>query len=121
MINKIQDYILSKLASLTINHSINGIYLNVPANSKFPYIYIGDFSSKDLSVSGKKREEILFKIILYYRDKRIRYNYQLMKDVKNSLFSDEKILLYFLGEKLISDKDGITEQIILNYRAVIEE
>ena len=121
MITILQDYVLNKLADLASNEKLKGIYLNVPANSKFPYVYIGDFASKDLSVFSKKRVEINFKIILYHRDKRAKYNYEIIKEIKNRLISNENILIYFTSEKLITEKDGITEQIALSYRSIVEE
>lgn len=121
MIIYLQEYIYSNLNVKSINDKVSGIYYQVPANSKFPYIHIGGFNSKDISVKGFKIKEIYFKLSLYLRDKSIKSMLNLSNDIVNKLKSNENILLHFIEERLDIHNDGITQQVTMNFKAIIGE
>jgi hypothetical protein len=120
MILILQEYILASIKNIAIESNLNGIFLNVPQNSKFPYLYLGEFFARDISLMHQQREEVSFKIILFYRDKRAKNHYEIIKKIKSTLQSNQQISLQYESEKFITMTDGITEQIIINYKAMIK-
>ncbi len=121
MIWDFQDYLREQICSNKSIANELGIYFSVPSNSKFPYIYIGDFVCKDASVKLRRITEINFNIFIYYRDKRGKYYLRFAKEVENTLLLSEIIKIKYKGLKISSHSDGVTEHICLLYKALIEE
>lgn len=117
MILNLQQFIYQQLNQKNITDKIVGIYYQVPANSKFPYIYIGDFHSKDISTKDRERAEIYFKLSLYLRDKSLKSMLELGEDIKRELRSNEIMMIKCFEEKIILQNDGITQQIMMIFRA----
>lgn len=97
---------------------VTGIYFQVPPNTKFPYIYIGDFHSKNISTKDQHIEEVNFKIVIYLRDKSDKLLLIISNKIKNILSCDSYNLLYFKELEINSQNDGLTKQVIISFRAL---
>ena len=121
MILTLQENIYQKLNIAEIKNKVSGIYYYVPTNTKFPYIYMGDFYSKNKPIKSCRIEEINFKIVIYVRDKSLKSMLELGYFVKERLNSSDGIIIYYLDEKVSLQNDGITHQIAMNFKAIMEE
>lgn len=121
MILKLQQVIYQLLNKESITKHVQGIYYKVPPNSRFPYIYIGDFYSKNRSTRDQEINEIYFKINLYIRDKSIEFINIIEKEIKKSLQSNQETIISYIEEKLILQNDGITQKLGLTFKALITE
>ncbi len=122
MILYLQQFLYNLLNNELINKKLQGVYFQVPANSYFPYIYIGNFNSKDISTKTEEIAEIHFKLIIYTRDKSLKSMLELSNIIKNMLNvnGQEKIsLMKCMDEKLSLQNDGVTHQIILKFKALV--
>jgi hypothetical protein len=121
MILALQEIIYQKLNIAEIKNKVSGIYYYVPSNTKFPYIYVGDFYSKNKSIKSSRIEEVNFRIIIYVRDKSLKSMLELGFFVKRRLNSSDGVIIYYLDEKVSLQNDGITHQIAMNFKAIMEE
>ncbi|MEK6733483.1 MAG: DUF3168 domain-containing protein [Pseudomonadota bacterium] len=114
MILKLQEQLYKKL---NINEiaSKASVYFQVPQNSKFPYIFIGDFLSKDKSTKTSKLEEINFKISIYFRDKNLRNMLMLSKEIRELLIADK---INFLEQRVSILNDSITYSINMQFKTI---
>lgn len=122
MILYLQQFIYNKLDNNFIKDQVKGIYYQVPSNSYFPYIYIGDFNSKDRSVIGQKISYINFKVIIYLRDKSLKPTLELSQDIKGILNvegEDKVVFIRCIEEKISLQNDGVTHQINMKFKAVV--
>lgn len=122
MLLYLQQFIYKKLDIDSIKNKVNGIYYHVPSNSYFPYIYIGDFYSKDRSVIGQEISHLNFKIIIYLRDKSLKPALELSKNIKKVLDINGEYKVAFIRcieEKISLQNDGITYQINMRFKAII--
>ena len=117
MILKLQDFIYKKLSNIA--GKVVGIYFQVPANSKFPYIYIGDFHSKNKSTKQEIIEEIYFRLIVYSRDKSLKFMNELADDIKKLLYKNDGIIIHYMEEKVSLQNDGITHQVSMSFKAIL--
>jgi hypothetical protein len=85
MILKLQQTIYNHLNQKKFTDQLKGIYYQVPSNSSFPYIYIGDFNAKDISTKDRQLAEITFKINIYLRDKNLRVMLELSSEIAQEL------------------------------------
>jgi hypothetical protein len=115
----LQEWLYSKLNVAQINQNITGIYYYVPANSKFPYLYIGDFYSKNRSTKTQHIEEIKFQIVIYSRDKGLKNILNLAQEIRKLIQSDQQFLINYLEEKIMLQNDGVTHQISMYFRAIV--
>lgn len=112
MILKLQQFIYQQLDYLSSSTKVSGIYYyHVPANSNFPYIYVGDF--QDVLKHGSK--EISFKVTIFLREKSLKAMLELAEEIKTLLLSNQNIRC--LEEKIQLQNDGVTHQIILLFKA----
>lgn len=116
MILYLQHYLYQQLTNAIITDKITGIYYQVPANSNFPYIYLGDFHSKDASVKDKEKLIISFKLSIYLRDKSIKAMLELAQDIKLILKSNKLVMIKCFEEKIILQNDGVTQVIMLLFK-----
>ena len=122
MILYLQQFLYNLLNNDSINKKIQGIYFQVLANSYFPYIYIGDFNSKDVSTKDMEIAEIHFKLIIYTRDKSLKNMLELSEGIKRVLNingKDKVVLMNCIEEKVSLQNDGVTHQISLKFRAIV--
>lgn len=123
MILYLQQFIYQALTNNSIAKRVKGIHYQVPSGSAFPYIYIGDFSSKDISSKTEKIAEIHFKLIIYSRDKSQKFILELSEKIKNILDINGKeriAMLKCVEEKISLQHDGITQQISMKFKAIVE-
>lgn len=122
MLLYLQQFIYQKLDIDSIKNRVQGIYYQVPYNSYFPYIYIGEFHSKDRSVVNQEILDINFKIIIYLRDKSLKNMLDLSKNIKGVLNvngEDKVVLMRCLEEKIKLQNDGVTHQINMKFKAIV--
>jgi hypothetical protein len=120
MILGLQEIILDNLSKSEAAKRVEGIYYQVPSNSKFPYIYIGDFHSKDISTKTKERREINFKVSLYLRDKSQKFIIEMSESIRQSL-KIKGLFIKCLEEKMSLHSDGITRQITMIFKMVVND
>jgi hypothetical protein len=116
MIIKLQQFIFKKLNQKIITSKVSGIYYQVTSNSYFPYIYVGDFNSKDISTKDREYAEITFSINIYFRDKNLKQMLEVAELIKQ-LLSRVEIYIKYSDEKILQQLDGITQQIIITFKA----
>ena len=122
MILYLQQFIYKKLDKKFITYQVRGIYYQVPPNSYFPYIYIGEFNSKNRSVIGQQISMINFKITIYLRDKSLKPMLDLSRGIKNilNINGEDKVASIRCVEENISlQNDGITHQINMKFKAIV--
>lgn len=122
MILHLQEFLYQVLNVEAINKRVKGIYFQVPSNSYFPYLYIGDFYGQDISNIGKKLEEINFKVTLYVRDKSLKNALELAEEIKAVLSVKERgkiAFIRFIEERVLTQNDGITQEINMKFKTVI--
>ena len=123
MILYLQQFIQQKFNSNpSILKKVNAIYYQTPASGSFPYIYIFDFNSKNISTKDIEIAEIHCKLTIYLRDKSLKSMLVLAQEIKKILDirSEERIILMkCLEEKVSLKNDGITQQIIMHFKAII--
>lgn len=122
MILYLQQFLYQILNKEAINNQVNGVYYQVPANSSFPYIYIGDFNSKDISGMNQEIVEIHFKLVIYLRDKSLKSMLELSQEIKRVLTLNRKekvALMRCVEEKMSLQNDGVTHQINMRFKAVL--
>ena len=119
MILFLQEWLYSKLNIAKINQNITGIYYYVPSNSKFPYLYIGDFHSKNRSTKTQHIEEIKFQIVIYSRDKGLKNILNIAQEIRKLIHSDQQFLINYLEEKIMLQNDGVTHQISMYFKAIV--
>ena len=119
MILQLKDFIYKKLNVELITRNVTGIYFQVPSNNKFPYIYIGDFYHKNISTKDQNIGNIYFKIIIYSRDKSLKFMIDLSKNIKLQLKLDAGILINLVEENFNLQNDGLTHQIIMTFNSII--
>jgi hypothetical protein len=54
----LQQVIYQKLISAGVQDKVKGVYFHVPDNSPFPYIYIDDFISENISTKNQEMYKI---------------------------------------------------------------
>lgn len=118
MIYQLMQEIIKILANQDLQDKINGIYFTVPANTKFPYIYIGEFLSKDISTKDHLKTLIQFKLLIYSRDKNDKNILSLSDEIKSLFRAQNKNFYKIIDEKLTCQNDGITHQITLNLKTI---
>ena len=121
MILFLQQYIYQLLNVDLITRNVKAIYYQVPDNSNFPYIYIGDFYSKYVSSKDKVIAKIHFKIAIYLRDKSLRSMLLLSEEIKKILKIDKQMIIRCVEEKITISNDGITKQINLIFKVILVE
>ena len=124
MILYLQQFIYQKLNQPNISNQVNGIYYQVPANTKFPYIYFGNFVSKDISAKDIAFHDIRFKLTLYLREKSLKSMLLLTRIITQILScngKDKIISMRCLEQKINLQNDGVTHEIILSFKALVEE
>ncbi len=122
MLLYLQQFIYQKLDIDSIKNQVKGIYYQVPYNSYFPYIYIGEFNSKNRSVVNQEILEVNFKIVIYLRDKSLKNMLKLSRNIKEILNingEDNVVLMRCLEEKISLQNDGVTHQINMKFKAVV--
>lgn len=119
MIFLLKEFIYKKLNVDLIKKIVTGIYFQVPQNSKFPYIYIGDFNHKNISTKDQNMANINFKLIVYSLDKSLKFITELSESIKKLLKPDVSILLNLVEEKISLQNDGLTYQIIMTFSSII--
>ena len=122
MILYLQQFIHQILNNNSINKKVQGVYFQVPANSYFPYIYIGEFNSRDVSTKDMEIAEIRFKLVIYLRDKSLKSMLELSKEIKGILNINAKDRVAFVKcveEKVSLQNDGATHQISMEFRALV--
>lgn len=119
MIIKLQQFIFKQLNQPIITSKVSGIYYQVTSNSYFPYIYVGDFISKDISTKDREYFEISFKLQIYFRDKNLKTMLELAKLIKQLLFSEE-MMIKSTEVRIQKQIDGVTEQIIMLFKAKLK-
>lgn len=124
MILYLQQFISEKFNNLPqILNQVKSIYIQTVVNSSFPYIYIGDFNSKNISTKNNDLVEVHFKVIIYFRDKNIKPMLRVADEIKKILHIDAEekvVLLRYINELVQIQNDGVTQQIILNFRAIVK-
>ena len=115
MIIKLQQFIFKQLNQEIITSKVNGVYYQVTSNSYFPYIYVGDFISKDISTKDREYSEVTFTLNIYFRDKNLKAMLELSNLIKQAFTSDE-IQIKSIEEKIMQHLDGVTEQIIMLFK-----
>lgn len=125
MILYLNQFLSSKFNnSSEVLNQVKSIYVQTAANSNFPYIYVGDFHSKNISTKNTEAAEIYFKVTIYSRDKNIKSMLKLTSEIRKLLHIDGEnkiVLIRYLSEVVHLQNDGITQQIIMNFRAIISE
>ena len=116
MILYLQQFIYQQLNKKQITDKLVGIYYQVPANSIFPYIYIGDFHSKDISTKDREILDISFRLNIYLRDKNLKSMLELAEEIKETLKDNETMMMRCFEEKVILQTDGITQQIVMLFK-----
>ncbi len=116
MITKLQQFIFKQLNQKIITSKVSGVYYQVTSNSYFPYIYVGDFYSKNISTKDREYAEITFNINIYFRDKNLKPMLEVARLIKEVLLSGE-IYIKYTEEKIFQQLDGITQQIIITFKA----
>jgi hypothetical protein len=123
MILYLQEFIQQKFNShLSVLKKVNAIYYQTPASGSFPYIYVGEFNSKNISTKDIEIAEIHWKLTIYLRDKSLKSMLTLAQDIRKILDikSEERVILIkCLEEKVSLKNDGITQQIIMNFKTII--
>lgn len=122
MILYLQEFLYKILNTGDITKKVKGVYFQVPSNSYFPYIYIGDFYGQDISNIAKKLEDINFKITIYVRDKSLKNTLELSEEIKRVLSIKERdkiAFIKFIEEKIITQHDGVTQEINMKFKALI--
>ncbi|MCT4635171.1 MAG: hypothetical protein N4A31_02850 [Rickettsiales bacterium] len=122
MLLYLQQFIYQKLDIDSIKNQVKGIYYQVPYNSYFPYIYIGEFNSKNRSVVNQEILDANFKIIIYLRDKSLKNMLEISRNIKGVLNingEDKVVLMRCLEEKISLQNDGVTHQINMKFKAVV--
>lgn len=120
MIAYLQQFIYNKL---TKEENFKNVFFQVPSGSSFPYIFIGDFVSKDISSRGVIIKEISFNIIFYHRDKSQKFAFEMTDKLKHALQINnfQKIILIKpLEEKIIFQNDGVTQQILMKFKCIVQ-
>lgn len=124
MILYLQQFIQNKLITdLNVSKLVKAVYVQTVASSNFPYIYIGDFNSKNISTKDCEIAEIYFKAIIYFRDKNIKNVLEVSRNIKRLFNIDNEmkiILMRYLNEVVNLQNDGITQQIVMNFRALVD-
>lgn len=119
MIIKLQQFIFKQLNQPIITSKVTGIYYQITSNSYFPYIYVGDFISKDISTKDREYFEISFKLQIYFRDKNLKTMLELAKLIKQ-LLSSEEMMIKSTEVRIQQQIDGVTEQIIMLFKAKLK-
>jgi len=122
MILYLQRFIYAELNKPDISDFVTGIYYQVPVNTKFPYIYFGNFVSKDISAKDQRLQNISFKIVIYQRDQSLKSMLGITDKIikKLSFTGDEYIVsTHCLEQKINLQNDGITHEIILMFKALV--
>ncbi len=121
MILFLQQYIYQLLNIDLITKNVKAIYYQVPDNSSFPYIYIGDFNSKYISSKDRVIAKVNFKLIIYLRDKSLKSMLLLSQEIKKILKVDQRMIMRCIEEKISLSSDGITKQINLTFKVILVE
>ncbi len=121
MILFLQQYIYQLLNIDLITKKVKAIYYQVPDNSNFPYLYIGDFNSKYISSKDRIIAKISFKIVIYLRDKNLKSMLLLSQEIKKILKIDHQMIIRCIEDKITINNDGITKQINLTFKAILVE
>ena len=119
MILLLQQWIYQQLNQPLVSKQVKGIYYQVPVNSNFPYIHIGDFHSKDISTKDKEIAKIYFKLVIYTRDKSLISMLELGSQLIKILKANHTMLISCLEEKINQQNDGVTQQISMTFKAII--
>lgn len=118
--------------SLRINSNLKdlnaSVYDYVPVKEDFPYIVIADGTENPENTFNKKGKEVTFRIHIWSRYNGFRECYKIEEEIKKELdFTDISIndydLIYIKQEdsNSIKDPDGVTRQLVLNYRIIVRE
>lgn len=119
MILKLQQLLFQSLHCKEITDLVSGIYYQVPNDTKFPYIYIGDFISENISTKDQVIYKINFKLILYFRRKEMKIMMQLSELIKMKISRmEEKNSINHLKDIVNLNNDGVTQQIIINFSTI---
>lgn len=119
MILLLKNILSSKLKNDFLLGNVTGVFYYVPHNTKFPYVYIGDFQSKNISTKDQDLEEINFKLIIYSRNKSLEEILEIANILRKILKLDQKIILNFIDQKLTLQNDGVTHQLVMNFQSVL--
>lgn len=122
MIGHLHQFIYKQLDKEDTLKSLKGIFFQVPSGTSFPYIFIGDFISKDVSSRSLDIKEINFSVTIYHREKSQKFAFDVMDKIKNLLQVSNFgniVLIKILEEKIICQNDGITQQIFMKFKSIV--
>ena len=106
---KFKQQLYDKIQAIKLSSNLQGIYFKVPTNSEFPYIYIGDFNVSDCSSKLKRKHEIRFKVVIYYRVQGAKMRTEIFNQLSFEIIKElESIpMLFFLKQNSSLTKEGI--------------
>ena len=101
---KFKQQLYDKIQAIKLSSNLQGIYFKVPTNSEFPYIYIGDFNVSDCSSKLKRKHEIRFKVVIYYRVQGAKMRTEIFNQLSFEIIKElESIpMLFFLKQNSLS-------------------
>lgn len=125
----IQQALVAKLrADATLMSRITGVFDEIKQNTTFPYVTVGEFTSRPWRTQTRFGEEVTVTLHIWSRYKGFKESFQILDDV-NRVLADQDlnvtgwdaVTCYYEFSDAYNDPDGITRHVPVRFRIQIQK